>query len=982
MWAYQFINSKTRNMVPGFGNFMKQNHDLAKVIYEENWLPLKERTFIIFRFFKFVTYLCVLFILTNVMINSQDEYYKLECDNRKDCLTACVESHFPKVTCNKYPSTEFAYKKNKFTHIYKFSYPTTNIEKNIKEFNKCKDFIEDNPDYPEVGTGRQAKIHICFNGCQYSSDSEDFPNDFREICKIGEDPSLLCVHPDEDCEHHEADGEVYFYGDVTNKYSISFAPLIGLLAMICTLPLQFIFEIFCIWVNKKALRADPPFWYTITFFILQFLIACMTFYLISLSILLTLEVQTYGRPGQIFLTFGFAFLVDQVKSILFLFLIWFCLIRRCGFLAPNESEYLSIFEQEESPPNFIQKLREFLLLVIESKAFETTCLWILGIYCVLILAWLIISDFQFIELDSILSRVDLLFLTWFLIEISLKLFAIGIRYLYDFWNLFDAIVVIAAFVTNVTGGKARGLAILRLFRFIVVTLQNASGNPEKFRHKSKKYSRLELVNKSLKNIQSHKCLTTQMKTSIDWVLQIIQDNKVYIMKVERINQQPGGAKNNSYKADMDYEAYTELWLRLATHKANDPSAWFTKDIKDLIKEMQSSNNENNEGIEETESDEIERSIQQYLNIPNKTWLLLNRLTDQFNKPHFDTFQLCAILNDKAICYMGFKLFHNYNLFKNFNIEQSKFYNFLVGIHEAYNTGNHFHTIEWAIDSLRFMHFLIFSGNLLDHITQLNVISGLLAPLLQNAGHPGVNNQYLTKSHHPMSIRYNDNAILEQYCLCQGFKTILNPHSDIFSNMTEEQYWTIRNNIIKMCLYCDICNHFTNLIEIKTKLAQGKFPEDTSDDKQLILNLALYTTQFSTLIRPKQVYVKWMLARVNEWLTQGDMERRSGVGVTPIFERTRSNPFLLEKGYIHVLAQPTLTIWVQFIPHLQEDFITNGLEENAKFIREKVEESQANLGVGTAGGDRSDRSVSGRDRSVTYSNFGDDEESSRFFGDDM
>ena len=58
----------------------------------------------------------------------------------------------------------------------------------------------------------------------------------------------------------------------------------------------------------------------------------------------------------------------------------------------------------------------------------------------------------------------------------------------------------------------------------------------------------------------------------------------------------------------------------------------------------------------------------------------------------------------------------------------------------------------------------------------------------------------------------------------------------------------------------------------------------------------------------------------------------------MFDRKTSNPFILEKGYIDLIAYPAISLYCTFAPELQKMLITKGIDENRKFILNKIEES--------------------------------------------
>lgn len=75
-----------------------------------------------------------------------------------------------------------------------------------------------------------------------------------------------------------------------------------------------------------------------------------------------------------------------------------------------------------------------------------------------------------------LGAIDGVFLSIFFIEIVLKSFASNLMYLYDAFNLFDAVVVILSEVLNLMNIIYPGLGVLRLIRVVVIILRKITGN--------------------------------------------------------------------------------------------------------------------------------------------------------------------------------------------------------------------------------------------------------------------------------------------------------------------------------------------------------------------------------------------------------------------------------------------------------------------------------------------------------------------------
>jgi hypothetical protein len=118
-----------------------------------------------------------------------------------------------------------------------------------------------------------------------------------------------------------------------------------------------------------------------------------------------------------------------------------------------------------------------------------------------------------------------------------------------------------------------------------------------------------------------------------------------------------------------------------------------------------------------------------------------------------------------------------------------------------------------IDTTRNFHYFVKYGELMRHISDLQVMAGFLSCMLHDVAHPGVDNNFLIGIKHMKALRYNDNRVLENHHCAVAFKLLLDPKNDIFELLSEAQYWNVRHIIIKMILGTDIHSHFENISKL-------------------------------------------------------------------------------------------------------------------------------------------------------------------------
>lgn len=357
-----------------------------------------------------------------------------------------------------------------------------------------------------------------------------------------------------------------------------------------------------------------------------------------------------------------------------------------------------------------------------------------------------------------LAQIDNVFLTLFFIEIILKTFASNLMFLLDMFNAFDAIVVIVSEVLNLMGIVAKGLGVLRLLRVVVITIRKITGNQSKLRHKAKLANPVDSVIKILQAITEAKDLSNSIKKEAKWAIDIIESNKLYDLNFDMSSEE----KSTGVEA--------KAWLNMTTDAANDTTQWFERDLDDFLKEI----HRDEEEPDQNKVDEEEERIMAIIELPQKQWKNLDKIIDDFNKWDFEIFKYFELLGETTILHFGFKLFLNYGLIEKFSISDTNFKNLLKSIKSSFYENNQFHNVVKAVEITRNFHYFIKKGDLMRHLSDLNIMACFLSCLMGDLGHPGVNNQYLIATRHPKAIRYNDRSVLENHHCAMAFKLLLDP----------------------------------------------------------------------------------------------------------------------------------------------------------------------------------------------------------------
>lgn len=121
----------------------------------------------------------------------------------------------------------------------------------------------------------------------------------------------------------------------------------GIFAILIANPLQFIFELLSIYLVKIKVSGQKPD-ENCKLLSLQSFITIIYMVLLCAGIAQVYTTLMYGRPNMIFPTFLYALLLDQLKSIIVLSMVYAIVVRRFMYLSVNEYEYNPI---DERPPS-------------------------------------------------------------------------------------------------------------------------------------------------------------------------------------------------------------------------------------------------------------------------------------------------------------------------------------------------------------------------------------------------------------------------------------------------------------------------------------------------------------------------------------------------------------------------------------------------------------------------------------------------------
>jgi len=286
-------------------------------------------------------------------------------------------------------------------------------------------------------------------------------------------------------------------------------------------------ELDCEKVTNKCL-AEMAFIGSYLFIILSFIVG------ITYSI-------SYGSPKTIMIQFFIAWALDQAKSFPVQLFLYYSVILRFGTLENVELTHWDDREAAERGPeiSLMQKMRKNVQDFLERPKIVDFILGMVILLCVVIFSELALA--QQIEQVEVLGRIyyiiNYILLTFFIIEIGVKLFAYGHLFLMEFINVFDSTIVILSYVMLILNLKVKVVGILRVLRLIkvIINLKISSDAKrakkefikEQKRQGSQMASYVERVLDFFERLAKNENVDKILREDVEWAIDMISANKLY-----------------------------------------------------------------------------------------------------------------------------------------------------------------------------------------------------------------------------------------------------------------------------------------------------------------------------------------------------------------------------------------------------------------------------------------------------------------------
>jgi len=221
--------------------------------------------------------------------------------------------------------------------------------------------------------------------------------------------------------------------------------------------------------------------------------------------------------------------------------------------------------------------------------------------------------------------------------------------------------------------------------------------------------------------------------------------------------------------------------------------------------------------------------------------------------------------------LGLHLLEKWNMFEEFNLDRDATRKWLAFVEGCY-VDTPYHNSLHAADVTQTVHFFLSVGGLATFLDKFEILGLLLAAMVHDLGHDGLNNLYHKNAHTDRALAFNDQSIQENFHLHLLFSIMRqNPYIDLFRSFSQAQKLEMRSMIIDLVLRTDMSKHFVNLKDFK-ELAEtmGGDREEWrgGGNIETLMSLVLHAADISNPSKPQPLAVFW--AQVSSYIHLDDI----------------------------------------------------------------------------------------------------------------
>lgn len=271
--------------------------------------------------------------------------------------------------------------------------------------------------------------------------------------------------------------------------------------------------------------------------------------------------------------------------------------------------------------------------------------------------------------------------------------------------------------------------------------------------------------------------------------------------------------------------------------------------------------------------------------------------------NFDTFFISECSGKEPLQVMGLYCIRRYGLDELCNVPENIIKNFLRKLENSYRD-NPYHNSTHAADVMSSYIYFVNNSDILDSMSSIEMLAGIISTLGHDVGHPGKTNRFLVLTRDDVAIAYNDISVLENMHTSIIFNLLKIEDCNMFMNFGSEKWLVLRKCIIDMVLATDMSKHFEMMAQFRVKYHEvGSVDLHSTEVRNDLFKLLMKAADIGHAAKSTELHEKWCRLVVEEFYRQGDMEKSLGISVSMYCDRDTTDLSKSQAGFIRNIVYP-------------------------------------------------------------------------------
>eukprot|EP01062_Namystynia_karyoxenos_P080739 TRINITY_DN8739_c0_g3_i1.p1 TRINITY_DN8739_c0_g3~~TRINITY_DN8739_c0_g3_i1.p1 ORF type:complete len:1416 (+),score=354.79 TRINITY_DN8739_c0_g3_i1:93-4340(+) len=276
--------------------------------------------------------------------------------------------------------------------------------------------------------------------------------------------------------------------------------------------------------------------------------------------------------------------------------------------------------------------------------------------------------------------------------------------------------------------------------------------------------------------------------------------------------------------------------------------------------------------------------------------------------------------------LAVQIFRELNIPQQFDVPEDVIVRFVCMVSRKYRRVP-YHNWTHAFDVTQTLATHISSIKIEKWLKPVDWFAIIVAALCHDMDHMGLNNSFQLKAETPLGVLSSSSgskSVLEIHHCNLAIEILSDQNCNIFCGLQESDRKDAWKTLIEAILATDMARHgelcktFTETVKV--------YDVECAEHRRIFVSMLLKCCDISNVTKPFEISRGWAQYLTAEFFWQGDMEKASGLDVTPMFDR-QSNTDLAKGqiGFMTHVAQPLFRLLCDAEPGLNH--VLAELEKN-------------------------------------------------------